>query len=174
MNWTDNKDELEKYGITEELAAFLTDELKNKQVNAEGLALGDEITLLKPAEKVTSANFDNKERKWADFACDGAAATISISRLIGTRKITKYFDVKRNLDKEGNAILEPDSGELYVEISTFKPENILKLSTNRVWEAYVEVAKMIYEAGGKLNLRVVGIARGCGRFNQTFYLFEKF
>lgn len=174
MNWTDNKDDLQKLGISEEVALFLTEEKKNKQVNAEGLAIGDEIILLKPAEKVESQTIDKREQRWADFVCDGAATTISISRLIGTRKVAKYFDTNRNVDDKGNAISEPDSGEPYVELMQYKPENILQLSTNRMWDAFVEVAQMIQAADGKLNLRLVGIARGCGRFNQTFYLFEKF
>lgn len=174
MNWTDNKEDLQKLGISEEVAKFLVEEKKNKQVNAEGLAIGDEITLLKPAEKVESQTFERGEQRWADFLCDGAASSISISRLIGTRKVAKYFDPKRNVDDNGNEILEPDSKEPYVELMQYNPENILQLSTNRMWDAFVEVAQMIQAADGKLNLRLVGIARGCGRYNQTFYLFEKF
>ena len=96
---------------------------------------------------------EEKLRKWVSILTTGDADSVSISRLVGTAKRAKYFNTERGEDvelKEG-----------------LKLDEVLTLP-RRELDALVEIQKNYL---GK-TLEVVGIARNCGQFAQTFYLFQ--
>ena len=145
------KEDLISVGISEEVATFLTsEERKGRVLNRESLELGDEITI--KGIQPTLGEFNGN--KYVVVELTGAASTISLARLVGTRKVKKYFN--------------PERGDDLVSLSEdFNPEKVLSINPV-LEEAANEVAKMI----GK-TLRVVGIATECGQYDQTFMAFAE-
>ena len=142
-------------GISDEIAKFVVVERGNRALNAEGLELGNKFTLKAISETVNSGVItgQNEVRKWVTILTTGDADSVSISRLVGTAKRAKYFDTERGEDvelKEG-----------------LKLDEVLTLP-RRELDALVEIQKKYL---GK-TLEVVGVARNCGQFAQTFYLFQ--
>lgn len=140
-------------GISDEIAKFVVVERGNRALNAEGLELGNKFTLKAIPETLSESTIDEKLRKWVSILTTGDADSVSISRLVGTAKRAKYFNTERGEDvelKEG-----------------LKLDEVLTLP-RRELDALVEIQK---EYLGK-TLEVVGIARNCGQFAQTFYLFQ--
>lgn len=145
------KEDLISVGISEEVSAFLTsEERKGRVLNREGLELGDEITI----KGIQSTLGEFNGNKYVVVETTGAASTISLSRLVGTKKVKKYFN--------------PERGDDLVSLAKdFNPEKVLSINSVEE-EAAKEVAEMI----GK-TLRVVGIATECGQFDQTFMAFAE-
>lgn len=140
-------------GISDEIAKFVVVERGNRALNAEGLELGNKFTLKAIPETLSESTIEEKLRKWVSILTTGDADSVSISRLVGTAKRAKYFNTERGEDvelKEG-----------------LKLDEVLTLP-RRELDALVEIQK---EYLGK-TLEVVGIARNCGQFAQTFYLFQ--
>lgn len=140
-------------GISDEIAKFVVVERGNRALNAEGLELGNKFTLKTIPETLSESTIEEKLRKWVSILTTGDADSVSISRLVGTAKRAKYFNTKRGEDVELKEGLELD------EVLTLP---------HRELDALVEIKKNYL---GK-TLEVVGIARNCGQFAQTFYLFQ--
>lgn len=140
-------------GISDEIAKFVVVERGNRALNAEGLELGNKFTLKAIPETLSESTIEEKLRKWVSILTTGDADSVSISRLVGTAKRAKYFNTERGEDvelKEG-----------------LKLDEVLTLPRYE-FDALVEIQKKYL---GK-TLEVVGIARNCGQFAQTFYLFQ--
>lgn len=140
-------------GISDEIAKFVVVERGNRALNAEGLELGNKFTLKAIPETLSESTIEEKLRKWVSILTTGDADSVSISRLVGTAKRAKYFNTERGEDvelKEG-----------------LKLDEVLTLP-RRELDVLVEIQKNYL---GK-TLEVVGIARNCGQFAQTFYLFQ--
>lgn len=156
------KDDLINSGISPEIAAFvLSDERNNRTLNQENMELTDKITIVGVADKVSESVIEGKSRKWVDVLTTGDRNTVSISRLVGTSKRVKYFNAKRTGETE--------DGELLFEaIPNWESRKLLKLP-NREGDALNEVALNHINK----EYEVVAIARGCGQYGQTFYLFAE-
>lgn len=151
-------------GLSEEVAAFVyNDKRNNKALNAEGLELGNKLTIKGVSGKVTTTTFTNGEvREFINVLTSGDAATVSISKLVGTAKRAKYFDLSRNDDGTTK------DGEPFVElVDNVDVDNCLYLPRTE-GDALQEILKNHVGT----TYKVVGIARECGRYNQTFYLFQ--
>lgn len=109
-----------------------------KVLNAEGLEEGDKITIVGIDSEIAEFNGN----KYLRVKTTGAASSVSLSRLVGTRKVEKYFGAELAARKD-----------------------LLSLPHNEA-EAVVAVSGLI----GK-TLEVVKIEEGCGQFEQTFTLF---
>ena len=140
-------------GISDEIAKFVVVERGNRVLNAEGLELGNKFTLKAIPETLSESTIEEKLRKWVSILTTGDADSVSISRLVGTAKRAKYFNTERGEDvelKEG-----------------LKLDEVLTLP-RRELDALVEIQKKYLDK----TFEVVGIARNCGQFAQTFYLFQ--
>ena len=142
-------------GISEEVAKFVSVERGNRVLNSEGLEIGNKLKLKAISETVNSGviNGQNEIRQWVTILTTGDAESVSISRLVGTAKRAKYFNTERGED------VELKKG--------FNIDDALILP-RREADALVEIAKNYLNK----TLEVVGIARNCGQFAQTFYLFK--
>ena len=144
-------DELIAAGISEEVAAFIaSDERAGRVLNREGLELGDEITIT--GIQKTLGEFNGN--KYVVVETTGAAANISLARLVGTKKIKKYFNPERGAD-------------LVSLTKDFDASKIVSINPEEK-QAIKEVASMV----GK-TLRVVGIATECGQYDQTYLAFAE-
>lgn len=148
------KEDVLKAGLSEEVANFVMSENRNNRaLNQEGMEIGDKITIVGVADKVSESVIDGVARQWVDVATTGDRNTISISRLVGTSKRAKYF-------AEGRP-------ETTVISGGYDAEKVLTLP-NREGDALVAVMGLV----GK-TYQVVAIAENCGQFDQTFYLFAE-
>lgn len=148
------KEDVIAAGLSEEVAAFVMSEQRNNRVlNQEGMEIGDKITIVGIADKVSESVIDNESRQWVDVLTTGDRNTITISRLVGTAKRNKYFANGRP--------------ETEVIAGGYDPAKVLTLP-NREAEALIAVQKLV----GK-TYQVVAIAENCGQFDQTFYLFAE-
>lgn len=148
------KEDVIAAGLSEEVAAFVMSEQRNNRaLNQEGMEIGDKITIVGVADKVSESVIDNQNRQWVDVLTTGDRNTISISRLVGTAKRNKYF-------ADGRPETEVIAGG-------YDASKVLTLP-NREAEALVAVQKLV----GK-TYQVVAIAENCGQFDQTFYLFAE-
>lgn len=148
------KEDVIKAGLSEEVANFVMSENRNNRaLNQEGMEIGDKITIVGVADKVSESVIDGVSRQWVDVATTGDRNTISISRLVGTSKRAKYF-------AEGRP-------ETTVISGGYDAEKVLTLP-NREGDALVAVMGLV----GK-TYQVVAIAENCGQFDQTFYLFAE-
>lgn len=148
------KEDVIAAGLSEEVAAFvMSKQRNNRALNQEGMEIGDKITIVGIADKVSESVIDNESRQWVDVLTTGDRNTISISRLVGTAKRNKYFANGRP--------------ETEVIAGGYDPAKVLTLP-NREAEALVAVQKLV----GK-TYQVVAIAENCGQFDQTFYLFAE-
>ncbi len=147
--------ELVSLGISDEVAKFVfSDTRNNKALNAEGMEIGDEITIKGIADKPSESVIDGVSRQWVDVLTTGDRASISIARLVGTAKRAKYFAADR-----------PDTTFI---AGGFDESKVLTLPT-REGDALKAVAKLI----GK-TYKVVAIAENCGTvYAQTYYLFAE-
>lgn len=145
----DDFDALIAAGISEEVAAFIaSDERVGRVLNREGLELGDEITI-KGVQK-TLGEFNGN--KYVVVETTGAVSSISLARLVGTKKVKKYFNPERGADLVSLA-------------DDFDASKVVSINPDER-EATKAVAKMV----GK-TLRVVGIATECGSYDQTHMAF---
>ena len=126
--------------IPQSVVEFVFSETRKgeKVLNAEGLEEGDRITIIGIDEEIAEYNGN----KYLRVKTTGAASSVSLSRLVGTRKVEKYFGAELAARKD-----------------------LLSLPHNEP-EAVVAVTGLI----GK-TLEVVKIEEGCGQFEQTFTLF---
>lgn len=148
------KEDVIAAGLSEEVVAFVMSEQRNNRaLNQEGMEIGDKITIVGVADKVSESVIDNQNRQWVDVLTTGDRNTISISRLVGTAKRNKYF-------ADGRPETEVIAGG-------YDASKVLTLP-NREAEALVAVQKLV----GK-TYQVVAIAENCGQFDQTFYLFAE-
>lgn len=148
------KEDVIKAGLSEEVANFVMSENRsNRALNQEGMEIGDKITIVGVADKVSESVIDGVARQWVDVATTGDRNTISISRLVGTSKRSKYFAENRP--------------ETTVISGGYDAEKVLTLP-NREGDALVAVMGLV----GK-TYQVVAIAENCGQFDQTFYLFAE-
>lgn len=148
------KEDVIAAGLSEEVAAFvMSKQRNNRALNQEGMEIGDKITIVGIADKVSESVIDNESRQWVDVLTTGDRNTITISRLVGTAKRNKYFANGRP--------------ETEVIAGGYDPAKVLTLP-NREAEALVAVQKLV----GK-TYQVVAIAENCGQFDQTFYLFAE-
>lgn len=148
------KEDVIAAGLSEEVAAFvMSKQRNNRALNQEGMEIGDKITIVGIADKVSESVIDNESRQWVDVLTTGDRNTITISRLVGTAKRNKYFANGRP--------------ETEIIAGGYDPAKVLTLP-NREAEALVAVQKLV----GK-TYQVVAIAENCGQFDQTFYLFAE-
>lgn len=148
------KEDVIAAGLSEEVAAFvMSKQRNNRALNQEGMEIGDKITIVGVADKVSESVIDNQNRQWVDVLTTGDRNTVSISRLVGTAKRNKYFANGRP--------------ETEIIAGGYDPAKVLTLP-NREAEALVAVQKLV----GK-TYQVVAIAENCGQFDQTFYLFAE-
>lgn len=148
------KEDVLAAGLSEEVAAFVMSEQRNNRVlNQEGIEVGNKITIVGIADKVSESVIGNESRQWVDVLTTGDRSTITISRLVGTAKRNKYF--------------ANDRPETEIIAGGYDPAKVLTLP-NREAEALVAVQKLV----GK-TYQVVAIAENCGQFDQTFYLFAE-
>lgn len=148
------KEDVIKAGLSEEVANFVMSENRNNRaLNQEGMEIGDKITIVGIADKVSESVIDGVSRQWVDVVTTGDRNTISISRLVGTSKRAKYFAAGRP--------------ETTVISGGYDAEKALTLP-NREGDALVAVMGLV----GK-TYQVVAIAENCGQFDQTFYLFAE-
>lgn len=148
------KEDVLAAGLSEEVAAFVMSEQRNNRVlNQEGIEVGNKITIVGVADKVSESVIGNESRQWVDVLTTGDRNTITISRLVGTAKRNKYF--------------ANDRPETEIIAGGYDPAKVLTLP-NREAEALVAVQKLV----GK-TYQVVAIAENCGQFDQTFYLFAE-
>nr|DAH58456.1 MAG TPA: hypothetical protein [Bacteriophage sp.] len=146
--------ELVNLGISDEVAKFVfSDTRNNKALNAEGMEIGDEITIKGIADKPSESVIDGVSRQWVDVLTTGDRASISIARLVGTAKRAKYFNAR------------PETTFI---AGGFDESKVLTLPM-REGDALKAVAKLI----GK-TYKVVAIAENCGTvYAQTYYLFAE-
>jgi hypothetical protein len=145
------KEDLISAGISEEIAAFVMSENRNNRaLNQEGMEIGDKITIVGISDKPSESVIDGVSRQWVDVLTTGDRNTVSIARLVGTQKRSKYFKEGRNEQKKAYA-----------------PEKLLTLPS-REGDALTAVIGLV----GK-TYEVVEIAENCGNFDQTFYLFAE-
>lgn len=148
------KEDVLAAGLSEEVAAFVMSEQRNNRVlNQESIEVGNKITIVGVADKVSESVINNESRQWVDVLTTGDRSTITISRLVGTAKRNKYF--------------ANDRPETEIIAGGYDPAKVLTLP-NREAEALVAVQKLV----GK-TYQVVAIAENCGQFDQTFYLFAE-
>lgn len=148
------KEDVIAAGLSEEVAAFVMSEQRNNRaLNQEGMEIGDKITIVGVADKVSESVIDGQNRQWIDVLTTGDRNTVSISRLVGTAKRNKYF-------ADGRPETEVIAGG-------YDADKVLVLP-NREAEALIAVQKLV----GK-TYQVVAIAENCGQFDQTFYLFAE-
>ena len=149
------KEEAIAAGLSEEVAAFvLSKERNNRTLNQEGMEIGDKITIVGVADKVSEfTGDDGKVRKYVDVMTTGDRNTISISRLVGTAKRAKYFAS----DRPDTTII--DGG--------YDDAKVLNLPRHEA-DALIAVAGL----KGK-TYQVVAIAEDCGTYSQTYYLFAE-
>lgn len=148
------KEDVLAAGLSEEVAAFVMSEQRNNRVlNQEGIEVGNKITIVGIADKVSESVIGKESRQWVDVLTTGDRNTITISRLVGTAKRNKYF--------------ANDRPETEIIAGGYDPAKVLTLP-NREAEALVAVQKLV----GK-TYQVVAIAENCGQFDQTFYLFAE-
>lgn len=148
------KEDVLAAGLSEEVAAFVMSEQRNNRVlNQESIEVGNKITIVGIADKVSESVIGNESRQWVDVLTTGDRSTITISRLVGTAKRNKYF--------------ANDRPETEIIAGGYDPAKVLTLP-NREAEALVAVQKLV----GK-TYQVVAIAENCGQFDQTFYLFAE-
>lgn len=156
------KEDLIELGISPEIVNFvLSDERNNRILNQENMALSDKITIVGIADKVSESTIEGKSRKWVDVLTTGDRNTISISRLVGTTKRVKYFNAKRDGETE-------DGEPLFEALPNWESRKLLTLP-NREGDALNEIAQNHINK----QYEVVAIARGCGQYSQTFYLFAE-
>lgn len=148
------KEDVLAAGLSEEVAAFVMSEQRNNRVlNQESIEVGNKITIVGIADKVSESVIGKEIRQWVDVLTTGDRNTITISRLVGTAKRNKYF--------------ANDRPETEIIAGGYDPAKVLTLP-NREAEALVAVQKLV----GK-TYQVVAIAENCGQFDQTFYLFAE-
>lgn len=147
-----------------------SEERGDRVLNQESLMVGDTITLNGFPETKAEGEVQGKHREWIALDCSGARSTVSLSRLIGTQKMS-YFDVRRKdmpaTDPDANydTLLEIADGENLEEI--ISKGDYLKLS-QRERQAICELQA---DYIGK-TLKIVAIAHECGRFNAEYCLFK--
>lgn len=149
------KEDVIAAGISEEVAAFvLSKERNNRALNQEGMEIGDKITIVGVADKVSEfTGDDGGVRKYVDVMTTGDRNSISISRLVGTAKRAKYFAS----DRPDTTIIE----------GGYDPAKVLNLPRH-------EADALMAVAGLKGHTyQVVAIAEDCGTYSQTYYLFAE-
>ena len=149
------KEEAIQAGLSQDVAEFvLSNERDNKALNQEGMEIGDKITIVGVADKVSQfTGKDGEVRKYVDVMTTGDRNTISISRLVGTAKRARYFDK----DREGTQVIK----------GGYKDEDVLVLPRHEA-DALIAVLGL----KGK-TYQVVAIAEDCGIYSQTYYLFAE-
>lgn len=149
------KEDVIAAGLSEEVAAFvMSKERNNRTLNQEGMEIGDKITIVGVADKVSEfTGEDGKVRKYVDVMTTGDRNTISISRLVGTAKRARYFAKER---PETTVI---DGG--------YDEAKILTLPRHEA-DALIAVNSL----KGK-TYQVVAMAEDCGTYSQTYYLFAE-
>ena len=149
------KEEAVQAGLSQDVAEFvLSKERDNKALNQEGMEIGDKITIVGVADKVSQfTGKDGEVRKYVDVMTTGDRNTISISRLVGTAKRARYFAK----DREGTQVIK----------GGYKDEDLLVLPRHEA-DALIAVLGLV----GK-TYQVVAIAEDCGIYSQTYYLFAE-
>ena len=149
------KEDAIKAGLSQDVAEFvLSKERDNKALNQEGMEIGDKITIVGVADKVSEFTGDDDQvRKYVDVMTTGDRNTISISRLVGTAKRARYF--------------AKDRKETQVIEGGYKDEDLLVLPRHEA-DALIAVLGLV----GK-TYQVVAIAEDCGIYSQTYYLFAE-
>lgn len=149
------KEDVIAAGISEEVAAFvLSKERNNRALNQEGMEIGDKITIIGVADKVSEfTGDDGGVRKYVDVMTTGDRNSISISRLVGTAKRAKYF--------------APDRPDTTIIAGGYDEAKVLNLPRHEA-DALMAVVGL----KGK-TYQVVAIAEDCGAYSQTYYLFAE-
>ena len=148
------KEDAMKAGLSQDVADFvLSKERDNPALNQEGTQIGDKITIVGVADKVSEFTGDDGVHKYVDVMTTGDRNTISISRLVGTAKRARYF--------------AKDRKETQVIEGGYKDEDLLVLPRHEA-DALIAVLGLV----GK-TYQVVAIAEDCGIYSQTYYLFAE-
>ena len=149
------KEDVIAAGISEEVAAFvMSKERNNRTLNQEGMEIGDKITIVGVADKVSEfTGEDGKVRKYVDVMTTGDRSTISISRLVGTAKRARYF--------------APERPDTTIIEGGYNADKVLTLPRHEA-DALMAVASL----KGK-TYQVVAMAEDCGIYSQTYYLFAE-
>lgn len=152
--------ELTAMGVSQAVADFVFAEGRNNKVlNSEGLEVGNKIKILGIADKPTTSVINGQEQSWIDVLTDGDRSTVSISRLVGTEKMS-YFDKSREgKDENGNPLVELIDG--FDTATRFK-------FPRREADALEEVMKNVGNT-----FVCAGIARGCGANKDRTYVVWK-
>lgn len=137
-----------------ELANYV--ENNDKMLGSEGLEVGDTFTITGINRAVQSDEFEDDgkmvTREWISMDCTGDVTSMSVAKLVGTRKRVKYFDKNESAKKSDD----------------FDSVELLSLP-HRLSEAMEAIEE---QCVGK-TYRVVAMAEHCGRYDQTFYLFTE-
>lgn len=143
---------LEKAGLSAKLAAYIVDEKSDRNINAEGLDLGDEFTLTgKVGDPEHFTTDDNREQSYIPVLCSGDRDSVSLGRLVGTPK-DKYFNGWDDLEE-----IEYDKSKVFT-----MPR---KMSEACLW---------VINEGKDVRLKLVAIAKNCGpKQNRTYYRFVR-
>lgn len=132
------KSNLLKLGVSENVANFILVDKANKMVNAEGLEVGDVFTITGISPELGEFNGNS----YVNFQCTGARDTISLGKLLGTAKVSKYFT--------------PEVAEKAIVFPRRMAEAVEFVLTNLVDKP----------------IMCIGIAEGCGQYEQTFACFS--
>ena len=81
------KANLTNLGVSEKVATFILETKANKVLNAEGLEVGDTLTITGVDSEL--AEFNGNE--YVNLSCTGSRDSISLGKLVGTGKVEKYF-----------------------------------------------------------------------------------
>jgi hypothetical protein len=131
---------------SDEVANFVfSKDRNNKALNQEGMEIGDTITLAAMPTTVTENIIGGKAARWLDIICTGDRSAISISRLVGTAKVAKYF---------GDEIA---ANPKILKLPRREADALEAIRTQYIGHTF----------------RVAAIAEECGQFEQTYYLFEE-
>jgi hypothetical protein len=160
------KSELTALGVVPEaIVNFVFDENRGEKVfNNEGMNVGDVIKLEGYPEEISEGNFGGGQRQWVSIMTTGTRTSVSLSRLVGTQNKT-YFAIARKEEMfKGKPCLEVAEG---IDIEKVIADKQYLSLPARERDAVAEVTKYF----GK-SVKLIAIARNCGRFESEFSLFQ--
>jgi hypothetical protein len=160
------KSDLVALGVPQAIIDFVFDEKRgDKTYNNEGMSVGDILKLEGFPEEVQEGNFGGGQRQWVSIMTTGTRTNVSLSRLVGTQNKT-YFAASRADEPKfkGKPCLEVAEG---IDIDKVIADKQYLSLPARERDAVAEVAKYF----GK-SVKLIAIARNCGRFESEFSLFQ--
>ena len=141
-----------KMGFSRELAIHIVTKGKKELGDNYDMAVGARLYFKPTQPKLESANIEGRDYSWWEFKTEGVRDAISINRLKGTTSSLPYFD-KQNENVE--FVADFDKREILIV-----PEDIseaIRFIENNCFDKTVEV---------------IAVAKECGKYSKTLYLFE--